>query len=153
MKLAKRTQYALRALADIAASGPRDRVQADQLARRHGMPARYLEQVLLSLTNAGILHSQRGAGGGYSLARPPEGISLGEVIQSIEGEVVLLDCVDGGKPEECTCSHRGVCGLSGVVGDLSRAMGGLMSGVTLADVRDRSRSLREAAADSVIYSI
>ncbi|MFH1567891.1 MAG: Rrf2 family transcriptional regulator [Gemmatimonadota bacterium] len=153
MKLSKRTQYALRALADLATRSGDGPVGAEQLANHHGMPAKYLEQILLALTNAGLLNSRRGAGGGYSLAREPGMISLGEVIRTIEGDVVLLDCVDGASPAECTCGHRPTCGLARVVGDLSGAIGQLLAGATLADVCDRTEALRDAVASNPRYSI
>ena len=90
MKLSRKTEYALRALADLATSGEREVVQIQDLARREHLPAKFLEQIFASLKNAGILQSRRGSGGGYSLSRPAGEIALGEVIRCMEGELTIV---------------------------------------------------------------
>ena len=78
--------YALRALTELAASPP-GYVKAERLATAQEIPLKFLENILLELRHAGLVRSQRGAEGGYWLARPPEEITLAEVIRSVEGPI------------------------------------------------------------------
>ena len=87
MNLSAKTEYACLAMLQLAAdfeSG--DPVQIRHIADQNGIPARFLVQILLQLKGAGLVASTRGAAGGYRLARPPREISLGDVIEVIEGD-------------------------------------------------------------------
>lgn len=86
MKISAKAEYAC--LAILALARPRtddSPVRIREIAEAHGIPERYLVQILLQLKGAGLVHSTRGASGGYRLARPPEAISLGEVLWAIDG--------------------------------------------------------------------
>ena len=80
------TEYAVRALVVLALEGGQGRIrQAASLAKASGTPAKFMEQVLRTLKKGGFVVSHRGAGGGYDLARPPERITLREVVAWMEG--------------------------------------------------------------------
>jgi Rrf2 family protein len=86
MKLSARTEYACLAMLQLAHdydSG--EPVQIRRIAGEHGIPARFLVQILLQLKSASLVASTRGASGGYRLARPPREISLAEVLDVMEG--------------------------------------------------------------------
>ena len=86
VNLAAKTEYACLAALDLAAHHDSvEPVRIRDIADRHGIPARFLVQILLQLKGAGLVSSTRGASGGYQLARAPEEISLGEVITVMEG--------------------------------------------------------------------
>jgi Rrf2 family cysteine metabolism transcriptional repressor len=74
------------ALAELARSGERP-VPIAQIAERRGMPVQFLEQLFATLRRDGLLNSQRGVKGGYTLARPPEEITVLEVVQALDGRV------------------------------------------------------------------
>lgn len=84
MRVSARSDYALRAVAELAVAGD-VRLKRDVIAERQQIPVEFLESVLLALKHAGIVQSQRGAGGGFRLARAPEEISLGDVIRAVDG--------------------------------------------------------------------
>ncbi|GAA3473020.1 RrF2 family transcriptional regulator [Nonomuraea roseola] len=84
MHLSARTQYALRALTELAAAPPGP-VPAERIATMQGIPRKFLDNILLQLRRAGLIRSQRGPDGGYWLARPADEITLAEVILLIEG--------------------------------------------------------------------
>jgi Rrf2 family protein len=90
--------YALRAVVELASAGAvADRpVTADQLAQAQGIPAKFLESILLQLRRGGVVNAQRGPEGGYWLGRPAAKISLAEVIRVIDGP---LANVRGQRPE------------------------------------------------------
>lgn len=87
MPFSARTAYGLVALLELAgvhSSG--DVLQRGEIARRQGIPERYLEEMLTSLRRGGLLRSLRGPRGGYQLARPPEKVTVADVVACLEGE-------------------------------------------------------------------
>src|SRR4051794_32699289 len=98
MRLTARADYALRAAAELAAHAPAQVKSAD-VASAQGIPAKFLENILLDLKRGGIAASQRGADGGYTLARNPAAITLADVIRAVEGP---LANVRGVRPEDLT---------------------------------------------------
>ena len=96
-------------MVDIALEYGKGRISVNQLAERQGVSVPYLEQLIASLKKAGLVESVRGAAGGYTLARAPEEISVGEVLRALEGTTAILECVgvDGTECENvCSCSAR-----------------------------------------------
>src|SRR5262245_17360784 len=91
MRISAKGEYAIRALLDLAVHHGEGLVPIQEVARRQGMPQRYLEQVLLLLKRAGFLESKRGSAGGYQLVRAPGAISVGEVLRAVEGRLTALD--------------------------------------------------------------
>lgn len=99
MRLNARVDYALRAVVELAASlGSATRpVTSERLATAQAIPPKFLESILLQLRRGGIVHSQRGPEGGYWLAKPPNEITLADVIRVIDGP---LANVRGQRPED-----------------------------------------------------
>lgn len=87
MRLSTKSEYACLALVDMAEHYDEGPVRIADIAARREIPKKFLEQILLSLKQAGYLHSQMGPHGGYRLARPPEKISLAEVVRLMDGPV------------------------------------------------------------------
>jgi Rrf2 family protein len=95
MRLSARVDYALRAMAELAAAaGPRT---VEQLAAAQRIPSKYLENILGELRRGGLLRSQRGPDGGHRLARPTSEVSIADVIRALDGE---LANVRGNRPED-----------------------------------------------------
>jgi Rrf2 family cysteine metabolism transcriptional repressor len=87
MKVSAKTEYACLAMLELAAHyGSNEPVRIRTIAEEHNIPSRFLVQILLQLKGAGFVASTRGAAGGYQLVKPPEDISLGEVMAVIEGQ-------------------------------------------------------------------
>lgn len=87
MKVSAKTEYACLAMLELAAHyGSNEPVRIRTIADEHGIPSRFLVQILLQLKGAGYVASTRGASGGYQLVKPPDEISLGEVMAVIEGQ-------------------------------------------------------------------
>jgi len=103
LKLQAKTRYGVRAVFDLAFHNPANgAIQAKDIARREGIPLRYLEQIFQDLKRAGIVDSRRGPRGGYSLKRPPEQIRLGDVVRALQGpleEIFAPDDEVGKKAE------------------------------------------------------
>jgi Rrf2 family protein len=86
MRVSAKADYAVRAAAELAAAASGGRpLKRDQISTAQDIPSKFLESILLELKHAGIIKSQRGAEGGYSLARPATDISIADVIRAVEG--------------------------------------------------------------------
>jgi Rrf2 family transcriptional regulator, cysteine metabolism repressor len=86
ISVTSKSRYAVIALAELARSGDRP-IPIAQVAERRGMPVQFLEQLFATLRRDGVLRSQRGVKGGYTLARPADRITVLEVVQALDGKV------------------------------------------------------------------
>ncbi|HTU00991.1 MAG TPA: Rrf2 family transcriptional regulator [Candidatus Sulfotelmatobacter sp.] len=149
MKLSKKGEYALRSLINlgIAAEMKRTLVQVSELAESEQLPVKFLEQILHTLKEAGIVASQRGKFGGYRLARPARRIYIGEVVRLIDGPLAPIGCVSQTAYEPCTCPDEAHCGLRMLMVDVRNAIADILDRYTLADVVEIT--LRKMRRDSV----
>ena len=133
LQVSQRTHYGLRAMTELAkayGSGPRSLAW---IAEAQHLPAGYLEQLAIPLRRAGLIEATRGAHGGYRLARPPEAVSVGEIVRVLEGAVTPVECLADDYP-------GGSCALE--LGCLSRplwqrlkdAIDQVLDSTTLADL-------------------
>ena len=127
MRLSKRAEYALRALAAMARRPAQTVSQIEELSASEGLPPKVLEQILLVLKKADLLHSKRGVGGGYHLTRPPGSISLGDVLRAVDGPFLPI----GENPADLGP------GLRACFSDLTVLVNHHLDGLSLADVLAR----------------
>ena len=140
MKISTKGRYALRMMMDIAAHDQEGYVSLKDVAARQEISPKYLEQIAGILSRAGLLHSGRGAQGGYRLAREPEHYTVGSILRLTEGNLAPVACLEG--PEN-RCARCGECptldfwtGLYAVVNDY-------IDRYTLADLmREREKKER-----------
>jgi Rrf2 family protein len=137
MRLSKRGEYGLRAMIDLATWQGEPPVQIKEISDRQQIPAKFLEQILLSLKNAGLLHSKMGVGGGYYLAKDPQEISLGHIVRVLDGPLAPIRCVSQLAYEPCGCPDEETCGLRLVMLDVRNAITDILDNTTLADVAAR----------------
>ena len=133
MKLSTRSKYGLRALFDMAAQPPNQPVRLKDLARRNNIPLKFLEQIFLILRHAGIVRSQVGARGGYTLGRPASHITLGQVIRTLDGTIAPVNCISKIAYEPCTCPDEQACALRAVMSQVRDAIVAVVDHTTLAD--------------------
>ena len=93
MKLTKKSEYALLALLVLARNPTGSYLTVDSIAKVHGIPVNFLEQLLLILKRAKFVKSMKGQGGGYQLAKAPESVSLAEVIRLFDGALAPTESV------------------------------------------------------------
>lgn len=153
MRLSKRGEYGLRAMVDLAAQMPAGGVAPSvvplrDIAQREQIPAKFLEQILLALKNAGLLGSKMGIGGGYYLARSPDQITLGQIVRVLDGPLAPIRCVSKMAYEPCACPDEATCGLRLVMLDVRNAIADILDGTTLADVAQRVELARRGAASA-----
>jgi Rrf2 family protein len=140
MKLSKRGEYGLRAMVDLANGNNSDDngiIQIKEIAQREQIPAKFLEQILLTLKNAGLLNSKMGLGGGYYLSKPSSEITLGHIIRVLDGPLAPIRCVSQMAYEHCACPDEETCGLRLVMLDVRNAISDILDSTTLADVVSR----------------
>ena len=87
LAITSKSPYAVRALAELARTGSSGPVPIGEIARRRDIPVQFLEGLFATLRRAGILSSQRGVKGGYSFARSPDGLTVLEVVEALEGRL------------------------------------------------------------------
>lgn len=93
MKLTSRSEYALLALIYLSRCGESEFVAVDKIAATQGIPAKFLEQILLTMKRARYLNSTKGQKGGYRLAKPASSISLAEIIRLFDGALAPTESV------------------------------------------------------------
>ena len=93
MKLTTRTRYAVRAMVYLARQLPRKTLSLNEIASAEGVTEKYLEQIFMKLTKAGLLKTVKGPGGGYQLSKEPERIKLKDIISAVGESYVPVFCV------------------------------------------------------------
>ena len=130
MQLTLFTDYALRVLIYAGARGDR-RSTCDEIATAFGVSRHHLVKVVHGLQRLGYIQTHRGRSGGFTLARVPEEIGLGEVVRRTENTLAVVECFDR---KANTCPLTRACGLKGVLGEAFEAFFAVLDGVTLADL-------------------
>jgi len=136
MKISAKTEYACIAMLELASRyGSGEPVRIRKIAERHDVPPRFLVQILLQLKGAGLVASTRGAAGGYQLLRPPESVSLGEVMEVIEGSP------SEGNGKTCSASPESpaVKVLMKAWQHVSAVKREMLNGISFAELLDRAR--------------
>ncbi len=137
VRVSTRGDYASRALLSLALHGADTPTSVRDIAERTALPQPYLEQILLALKGAGLVRSKRGVGGGYVLARPPEDISLAQIVSAVDGPIAAGDF---GEPHaNGACDHEGQCILLAVWADVGETIRLHLQSFSLADMVARAQ--------------
>ncbi len=99
MQITRQADYALRAMFYLSKMDPNERAATSQIAQEQRIPPSFLAKIISQLSIAGLIHTSRGARGGVSLARPPAEISILEVVEAIDGPIMLNECTSS--PDAC----------------------------------------------------
>jgi Rrf2 family protein len=144
VRVSAKVDYALRAVIELAASG-QGPVKGERIAQAQEIPLRFLENILGDLRHAGIVRSQRGVEGGYWLARPPEEISVADVVRAVEGPIAN---VRGIGPEQVEYAGN-AARLQDVWIAVRANLRGVLEQVTIADLArgELPESVAELTAD------
>ena len=104
MKLSSKARYGLKAMCYMADHYGEGVISLSVMSASIGVSDKYLEQLISTLRKAGLISANRGANGGYFLAKEPENISVGEIIRALEDGLVIIDCLSGECDSKCGCS-------------------------------------------------
>jgi len=127
-----KTDYAMRVLFTLVSHYEREPISIRELARRNGVPKRFLEQIMLEMKSKGWVKSTMGKKGGYVLARSPEEITAGEVVRHFDGVLAPIGCVSVYHYEQCT--QERVCRFRRLFLDVRNHAAALMDKATLSSV-------------------
>jgi Rrf2 family protein len=130
MRISAKADYAVRAVIELAATAPGTSRSARDIAAEQGIPQHFLENILAELRRAGFVRTHRGPGGGSTLARPAEAISVGEILRAVDGPLAAVRDL---APE--TLTYGGAArNLPAVWCELHACLNELLDGVTVADL-------------------
>ena len=139
MKISAKTEYACVAVLELASRfGSGDPVRIRKIAERHDIPPRFLVQILLQLKAAGLVASTRGAAGGYHLVREPDGLSLGEVMEVMDG-----GAGKNGKPSSASPDSPAVKALMAAWREVDQVEHERLRGISFAELLENARQLDE----------
>jgi Rrf2 family protein len=145
MKLSTRSRYGTRFMIELAMHYGEGPIDLKDIAHRQDMPEKYLGNLILPLKTAGLIHSTRGAHGGYALSRPPASINMSDILGALEGSLSLADCVDDPR----TCPRSGGCPSRDVWLALSEKMVETLKSMSLKELAERENSKNRT--ESVYY--
>ena len=150
MRLSKKAEYALRATINLgmAAEVGRVTVPGSELAEENRLPLKFVERILQELREAGIVETQRGKFGGYTLARPAEQIRIGEIVRLMDGRLAPICCASENAYQPCTCPDEEHCGLRMVMIDVRNAIANILDRYTVAQVVEVT--LRKMRRDGIV---
>lgn len=133
MRVSAKELYGLRAMSEFARHVGQGPLSLAEVARNQGISQAYLEQIAIDLRRAGLLHSQRGAQGGYYLTRAPEATTAGDVIRALEGSILPVQCV---AEQRCVpCAHEDGCTTRGIWEEVRDRLVETLDSITLADLK------------------
>ena len=136
MRFSKKSEYGLRAMIELTQEYGQGMVQRKMLAERQNIPLGFLEMILLSLKNAGLIGSRRGMNGGIFLIKAPKEITLGQIIRILDGPLAPIACVSQTAYQKCMdCPHAdsAICPIQGVMLNVRNAIASVLDHYSLED--------------------
>jgi Rrf2 family protein len=132
--ISQKAKYALKALIAMAKAGDGAAMSITEIAEAQRIPKKFLEQILLEMKRDGILFSQRGKNGGYSMRLAPGEITFGRVLRLIDGPIAPLPCLSKIAYRRCEdCADEKACELRMVLNDVAKATRAVLDKATIAD--------------------
>lgn len=152
MKISKKGEYALRALLFLTErASNRTCTPLHDIAEKDNLPVKFLEQIMMTLTRMGFVHSVKGKHGGYFLSRRPNDIKLGDIVRAIDGPLApMLTAAEMQKRISRGDPHAS---LYSILLDVRNAVSNIMDKTTLADVHAKSLEMLTQEPNSLTYSI
>jgi Rrf2 family transcriptional regulator, iron-sulfur cluster assembly transcription factor len=140
MKLSTRSRYGTRLMLDMAQHYKEGPLQLGEIAKRQGVSVKYLEQIIIPLKKAHYIESVRGSKGGHMLSKPPEEITVGEIVALLEEGTSLVECVEN----IAVCERSDICPTRVLWKEACEAMFDRLKAVTLADLVKKARAAEKS---------
>ena len=138
-----KAKYSIRALLYLARNRGTGKIIVRDIAQKEGIPQKFLEAILLELRNEGILQSKPGKGGGYTLGRPPDTISLGRLIRMIDGPLAPVPCVSQTAYAPCQdCPNEKICVIRLVMKEVRDTHAKILDEITFATLLKNEQELQ-----------
>jgi Rrf2 family protein len=144
MLVSQKAQYALRALLELARQRDSGPVKVADIAEAQGIPPQFLTAILGQLRQAGLVESHRGREGGYTLRRSPSRLTVGQVLELVQGPSVLVDCLSSNKHH---CATRESCVFFSMWRRVEHAMSDVLDGTTLQALVEQAERGRQFIPD------
>jgi Rrf2 family iron-sulfur cluster assembly transcriptional regulator len=143
MKLSTKSRYGTRLMLDMAQHYNQGPVQLGDIAKRQNISVKYLEQIIIPLKKAHYVKSVRGPKGGHALTRPPEEITVGEVVALLEEGDSLVECTERSE----VCGRSPTCPTRLIWQEAAKAMFDKLNTITLADLLHQGQTLAGEAQE------
>jgi Rrf2 family transcriptional regulator, iron-sulfur cluster assembly transcription factor len=137
MKLSTRSRYGTRLMLDMAQHYQDGPIHLSDVAKRQDVSVKYLEQIIIPLKKAGYIKSVRGPKGGHFLSRPPEEISVKEIVALLEEGTSLVECCE----DASVCERVSICPTRLIWEEAAAAMFDRLGTITLADLAEKAQAL------------
>ncbi len=134
MNVGRRVDYAVRALSFLAGQPAGKIISRADIEKSQDIPSFYLSKIMKDLVAGGLVHSHVGSKGGFTLAKPPQAISIKEVYESVERPLVLMECLEQGLDY---CSFCAVCSQRTIWEEAQGVLANFLAGVSISEVADR----------------
>ena len=134
LRITTKGRYGIRAICYLAKSKEETPLTIQSIAEQENIPIRYLEQIMVRLRRAGILESVRGPGGGYSLNKPPDQLSIGRLLRTLEGEFSVVWCAN--EKERVSCQFAEECLTKPLWTAVTNIIAEILDRITLQDLID-----------------
>lgn len=145
--ITKKSKYAIKALIYLAKQPERQPVLIESISTEERIPKKFLEAILLDLRKAGILGSKKGKGGGYYLIKPPEEITMAEVMRLFDGAIALIPCVAYRYYEPCEeCIDEITCPIREVFRVIREQTVATLKENTFAELVNKEKKLKRYRA-------
>lgn len=116
MQITRQADYALRAIYYLSTIGPGNRASTSQIAKEQHIPPSFLAKIISQLSVAGLLHTSRGARGGVTLARDIDDVTMLDVVEAIDGPIMINECVENGHG----CEFKDDCPMQSLWEDIQK---------------------------------
>lgn len=141
LEITRQADYALRAVVEVARLNSDERVATATIAERQNIPLPFLAKIVSQLVVRGILEATRGASGGVNLARPAETITMLEIIEAIDGPIMLNRCTR----DPSVCQFSATCPFCEIFTDAQHALVERLKGTSLGQLVKRAEELEQQA--------
>ena len=146
LKLSKKADYGLIAVRHLAMKYATGACSSKEIARAYGIPTELLAKILQKLVKKGLLVSQHGAEGGYTLARPPASVTVFEVIRAIDGPLLITSCITS---HGDSCSQSNTCTVKEPLSKINEIIVQALSSVTISSLEENG-SVPPAAGPALV---
>ncbi len=133
MNVGRRVDYAVRALSYLAAQAPVRVIGSKEITEKQDIPLHYLSKIMKDLVGAGLVKSQVGCKGGFSLARPADSITIKQVYEAVEKPLILMECLEKG---DLYCRYDSVCPQISVWERAQILLANFLSGISIGSIAD-----------------
>jgi Rrf2 family protein len=139
MQITRAAEYAIRGVLYLSSQPEGSTCLLSEISEKQEIPPSFLSKIFQNLAKSGFVGSSRGTGGGFTLLKTPEEITLLEIVEAIDGQIVLNVCLDNGN----TCGNEAVCAVHGVWCDAQAYLVNLLNASTFASLVEKNRELAE----------